>query len=831
MSARGSSSRGRQFTRGSGRRYNSQHKKTVKERVKLISDNDLDLIAKSIITYDTIMVTGPTGTGKSTIIPEYIARHVKYTDGVNYKILVSVPTKSSVKNLYTQAKVNIKGVSTGYAESGRVKYDNSTQLVYATTGHVKKRMLRQFLPQNKITNDMNGVILILDEFHMDNVDNSLIVALRNELMARGGILKTILMTATPIQREDIEIGKTIKVGKTNFSTSIVFPNMLGIKMEKNDYEKTMIEAAQYYIVDPNNTGHILMFVPGKKNANRIKNTLVDIVSMKELDKTVNVIEVHSGSPAEDIERALSSDDSTKNMMKVVVATNAAESSITIPDISVVIDSLKEKIPGQTKSGTMSLNERYISYQSSEQRMGRTGRTCNGIYLPCATPSKYDSIKRTVVTITPEILRVNIDRDILDLYALGINPVARINGYTKEMYNKFLKHMKQYGTIDDKGFITEYGKFAAILPTLIEHSKFLWEWISKDYSIYWGCVIIAILESEPNRLFYEDKRQSQEFTGPDQLATILDVWLSFEVECSGSMKMKTNIDFVKEWCRDKYIDSYTLTAIVMKLIQIMVNVGRYMDIKDKITVTGISCKELMKKSIPILHDIYPELRRDGEIYVDKKGIKHTISTTVPYGVLAPLYILPLSQLASGKKNYVSLFCHSSFYEPYYKGIVNTRRIYTETYDKYQREKAITVDTSKQLIEFIDDIEPGDIGMVSIDMPSSLIPSTLLGKYSHSYSKATTTVQNTRSIFPIPPFIIQKRVANVVSIEELDMERYELELEMQAYAEKEKTVYEEIDDEDDDIKEETVHMVNIIAESIMFTDVNDIEKYIELYKDMI
>ncbi|MCG8527848.1 MAG: DEAD/DEAH box helicase, partial [Opitutales bacterium] len=311
--------------------------------------------------YKRFVLEAPTGSGKSTQTPQMLIDEGIVTKGT---IVMLQPRRLAARMLAKRISWERKtklGEEVGY----QIRFENNSsedsKIVLLTEGI----LLRKMLSDPKLT----GISAILfDEFHERNLFSDLTLAKAKLLQEthRPDLLIGV-MSATldgeglqhylaPCARLQCK-GRTFPV-EVSYTTS-----------QKNNREIPAWEKAANVFestAKAGQTGNILIFMPG---AYEISQTIRHIES-KPISKQYEVLSLHGELPPEKQDRAFSESANPK----VIVATNVAETSLTIPGISVVIDSGQARIPSYDPNrGVNTLLVQPISQASAEQRAGRAGR--------------------------------------------------------------------------------------------------------------------------------------------------------------------------------------------------------------------------------------------------------------------------------------------------------------------------------------------------------------------------------------------------------------------------------------------------------------------------
>jgi ATP-dependent RNA helicase DHR2 len=150
--------------------------------------------------------------------------------------------------------------------------------------------------------------------------------------------------------------------------------------------------------------------------------------------------------------------------KVILCTNIAETSVTVPGVRFVVDSGKVKMKQfRNRLGLDSLLVKSISQSSAIQRKGRAGREAPGQCYRLYTEKDYQTLQKTG---TPEILRCDLSDAVLGMKARGFDDILNfpfLNPPPREALEKALLQLLQLGTLDDSGRISELGRKMANLP--------------------------------------------------------------------------------------------------------------------------------------------------------------------------------------------------------------------------------------------------------------------------------------------------------------------------------------------------------------------------------
>lgn len=301
--------------------------------------------------------------------------------------------------------------------------------------------------------------LILDEIHERDINTDILLLAVRRLLVNNKKMKVVIMSATLdadkfynyfSECKELTVANPIKIEtSTNFPVvSYHLEDVINVLRKKRMYpnytcsptrqfvekelngDEALPEIIPFelmshlakYLHESKPDGSILCFLPGWEDIVTVKNDLELILSRSS--KPFKIYCIHSSAPPEVAQSIFHRNEGER---KIILATNIAESSITIPDIAYVIDSGKQKINMYNPALRMnSLKTTWISKSNSIQRLGRVGRTQPGeYYLLCSVDRKLNA------TLPPEILRVGLEDVCLSIKGLGFE------GNLKEIASELL----------------------------------------------------------------------------------------------------------------------------------------------------------------------------------------------------------------------------------------------------------------------------------------------------------------------------------------------------------------------------------------------------------
>ncbi|WP_418139628.1 ATP-dependent helicase HrpB [Oceanimonas smirnovii] len=303
-----------------------------------------------------IIIEAPPGAGKSTWLPLWLLQQ-QMTEG---RIIMLEPRRLAARSIaqYLAAQLNEQpGQTVGYRMRGESRIGKQTRLEVVTEG-VLTRMLQA-------DPELNGVgLLIFDEFHERSLQADLALAFALECQALRNDLKIMVMSAT---LDGLALNSLLPEAALVSSQGRSFP--VALEYRPRNLHTPLEESLGLAVLDAlgREQGSLLAFLPGEREIRRsvewLNERLPDDVELRPLYGRLSLVEQQAAiAPAQEGRR------------KLVLATNVAETSLTIEGITLVVDSgLERQARFDPESGITQLHSRLIGQASATQRAGRAGR--------------------------------------------------------------------------------------------------------------------------------------------------------------------------------------------------------------------------------------------------------------------------------------------------------------------------------------------------------------------------------------------------------------------------------------------------------------------------
>ncbi|XP_041365448.1 ATP-dependent RNA helicase DHX8-like isoform X2 [Gigantopelta aegis] len=531
------------ITGGAKASYGKKEKKSLLEQRQSLPIFKLkEELVKAVNDNQILIVIGETGSGKTTQITQYLAEAGYITRG---KIGCTQPRRVAAMSVAKRVSEEF-GCRLGQEIGYTIRFEDctspETKIKYMTDG----MMLRECLIDPDL---LQYSIIMLDEAHERTIHTDVLFGLLKQAVKKRPELKLIVTSATL---------DAVKFSQYFFESPIftipgrTYPvEILYTKEAETDYlDASLITVMQIHLTEP--PGDILLFLTGQEEIDSACEILYE--RMKALGPEVPellILPVYSALPSEMQTRIF--DPAPLGSRKVVIATNIAETSLTIDGIYYVVDPgfVKQKVYN-SKTGMDQLIVTPISQAQAKQRAGRAGRTGPGKCYRLYTERAYRD--EMLPSNVPEIQRTNLASTVLSLKAMGINDLLSFDFMDAPPMQTLISAMEQLhalSSLDDEGLLTRLGRRMAEFPLEPMLSKML------IMSVHLACsdeilTIVSMLSVQ--NVFYRPKdkqaladQKKAKFHQPEgDHLTMLSVYNSWK-----------NNRFASPWCYENFVQIRTL----------------------------------------------------------------------------------------------------------------------------------------------------------------------------------------------------------------------------------------------------------------------------------
>lgn len=563
-----------------------------------------DELLAAVAEHQVLIIVGETGSGKTTQIPQYL-HEAGYTKG-GLKVGCTQPRRVAAMSVAARVAEEM-GVKVGNEVGYSIRFEDSTSdktiLKYMTDG----MLLREFLTEP----DLGGYsALMIDEAHERTLHTDILFGLVKDIAKFRPELRLLISSATMDAQKFARFfddAPIFNIPGRRYPVDIHYTQ----QPEANYLQAAVTTIFQIHISQ--GKGDILVFLTGQEEIEAAEMNLQE--TARKLGSTIPemiICPIYANLPTE--LQAKIFEPTPPGARKVVLATNIAETSLTIDGIVYVIDPglVKENVYN-SRTGMESLVVTPCSRASANQRSGRAGRVgpgkCFRLYTRWAFYNELEA------NTTPEIQRTNLNSVVLLLKSLGINNLIEFDFMDPPPAETLIGAIEQLyalGAINTQGELTKVGRQMAEFPTDPMLAKAI---LAADK---YGCVeevlsIISML-GESSALFYRPKDKKihadsarARFTvkeGGDHL-TLLNIWNQW-----------VDSDFSYVWAKENFLQQRSLT----RARDVRDQLAKLCD-RVEVTISSCGAADLPPIQKAITAGFFPHaarLQRGGDTY---RGVKN------------------------------------------------------------------------------------------------------------------------------------------------------------------------------------------------------------------
>lgn len=501
-----------------------------------------DSLVEAIKDNQVLVIEGETGSGKTTQLTQYLYEAgFSLIDGAKKKIGCTQPRRVAAMSVAARVaqEMSVKlGQEVGYSIRFEDCTSERTIVKYMTDG----MLLREFLSEPDLD---SYSVLIIDEAHERTLHTDVLFGLVKDIARFRPDLKLLISSATMDCEKFSDFfdnAPIFRIPGRRYPVDIFYT-----KQPEADYiQAVVVTVFQIHITQPQ--GDILVFLTGQEEIESATEMISERVrSLGKKIRELIVLPIYSNLPT-DMQTKIF-DPTPPGARKVILATNIAETSLTIDGIIYVIDpGFNKQKTYNARTGMESLIVTPISKASANQRAGRAGRVSPGKCFRLYTVSAYE--KELDDNSIPEIQRTNLGNVVLLLKSLGINDLVHFDYMDPPPHETLVMALEQLyalGALNHKAELTKLGRRMAEFPVDPMLSKMILA--SEKYNCSKEILTITAMLSVNNSVFYRPKDKiihadtaRQSFFDPvgDHM-TLLKVYKAWE---------ETN--FSIQWCFENFI---------------------------------------------------------------------------------------------------------------------------------------------------------------------------------------------------------------------------------------------------------------------------------------
>lgn len=498
-----------------------------------------DEIAEAIANHQVVIIAGETGSGKTTQIPKIC---LELGRGISGLIGHTQPRRLAARTVANRIAEELKtplGQQVGFKIRFSDQVSDSTYIKLMTDG-----ILLAEIQQDKFLNQYDTIII--DEAHERSLNIDFILGYLKQLLPRRPELKLIITSATidPLRfSKHFNDAPVIEVSGRTYPVEMRYREP---QSSDNDPIQAIIEAVNELLSEPN--GDILVFLSGERE---IRDT-ADALNKQQYRHT-EVLPLYARLSNSEQNKVFSSHTGRR----IVLATNVAETSLTVPGIKYVVDPGTARISRYSvRSKVQRLPIEAISQASANQRSGRCGRVSNGICIRLYSEDDY--LSRDVFT-DPEILRTNLASVILQMMSLGLGKVDDfpfVQPPDSRSINDGFKLLEELGAIDNnlgRQGLTHQGRQLARLPIDPRYARMVVEAAKQD-CLSEVLIIAAGLSIQDPKERPQDKKQQadqmhEDFTNKESdFLGYFQLWQGFKEQ-----QQALSSSQLRNWCKKHFIN--------------------------------------------------------------------------------------------------------------------------------------------------------------------------------------------------------------------------------------------------------------------------------------
>ncbi|AET37866.1 DEAH-box RNA-dependent ATPase PRP2 Ecym_2113 [Eremothecium cymbalariae DBVPG len=504
-------------------------------------------LLKAINEHQVLIVVGETGSGKTTQLPQYLVED-GYTKGGRMIVACTQPRRVAATSVATRVadEMNVVlGREVGY----QIRFDdkttkNVTVLKYMTDG----MLLREFLTDPELT---NYSCIMIDEAHERTLATDILLGLLKDILPHRKDLKLLISSATMNASKFSEFfynAPIFNIPGRRYPVDIHYT----LQPEANYLHATISTILQIHTTQEL-PGDILVFLTGQDEIENVRDKIEEICF--KLGKNITplmVTPIYANLPQE--QQAKIFETTPKGARKVVLATNIAETSLTIDGIKYVVDPgfVKEKtyVP---QTGMSQLLTIPCSKASVDQRAGRAGRVGPGKCFRLFTKWSYNHELEDLPK--PEILRTNLSQVVLLLLSMGITSLLTFPMLDKPRIPNLSRSLEQLyvlGALNNKGTITKIGRIMCEFPCEPEFGKVIHSSAFNDKcnGVLEEVITIVSMLHETASIFVPGKERK----------TVLGIMNSDHMLYLEIFDTWANNNYSRSWCKDHNVQYRTMSRV-------------------------------------------------------------------------------------------------------------------------------------------------------------------------------------------------------------------------------------------------------------------------------
>lgn len=548
--------------------------------------------------YHIVVIVGETGSGKSTQTPAFLWENGWADNG--FQVVCTQPRRIAAQSL-AQRVSQEAGKQLGQEVGYSVRFDDCTSAItrikYVTDG----MLLREATLSDPLLS--NYSVIMIDEAHERSLNSDALLGVVKKIRRKRRDLRVIICSATIDAQAFLDFfvptnlsGKKRRWDNPDRGTIISVDgrqhpvDMMYLTEAVSDYIRCTVETA-LQIHEGEGGGDILAFLPSGEDIDSAIKLAEDTMDQKSASskKHPAFLPLY-GSLPQKMQASVFQPKTDRNVRRIIFATNIAETSVTVPDITHVIDCGFAKIPYfDSKTGFERLIVSPICRASARQRAGRAGRVRPGKCYRLYT-EKFMMDKMELST-PPEVMRTNLTSFILTLKALGVHNILSFDLMdmpSVDALSHGLESLYALGALDDQTALTDLGTKMSTFPTEPRVSRMLLE--ALDSGCSWEVLGVASA-LQVKSLFVQPRTQRQKLDLDAAMMEIADR-SGDHVTYADLLAIVDDRNIGQEECREKFINYVAL----QRAVEVRAQLARFLRGFGKVTSLGTVDPEERSKAI-------------------------------------------------------------------------------------------------------------------------------------------------------------------------------------------------------------------------------------------
>lgn len=555
--------------------FNFSHAPLAQQRMLLPIHKHKRQILYAMEHHGVVVIVGETACGKSTQIPQYLYENGWCDQG--FQVACTQPRRIAAQTLAQRVSKEVGEANAGNTVGYSVRFDHqtsaSTAILYMTDG----MLLREATLQDPLLSRYS--VVMVDEAHERNLNTDALLGLLKKIRRKRSDLRIIVCSAT-IDAEAFldffvppkaarkrkrrwdnpdatkeepspsEKGTIISVDGRQHSVDILY-----LERPTSNYIRSTVETALTICKQENKSGDILCFLPSAEDVDQAIRMAQDHLDQDQQQyHQLSLLPLYGSLPYNLQARVFQ----PKQQRRIIFSTNLAETSVTVPRITHVIDCGFVKLPMfDPKTQFDRLIVVPTSQASAQQRAGRAGRLQAG---QCYRLYTEEFFRHKMQPATPpEILRTNLTSFLLTLKALGVENLLAFEMMDLpgvDAISHGLESLYALGAIDDQTTLTSMGWDMSSFPTEPRVSKMLLQSFKEDCTKEMAGVA-SVLQV---RSIFLTPRQKQREDWEAAMSQIADPSGDHVTYVSALMEQDEQ-NFTKEECQERFLDYVALRRVM------------------------------------------------------------------------------------------------------------------------------------------------------------------------------------------------------------------------------------------------------------------------------